>query len=194
MFKIIVSLAVLAISMAFAPSARTIMKTSSLQMSSAQSQISKAFGIAAMGIALAGPITIMPNSASADGAVSASTVYRSRNNYGAKIMALKGAADSGDFSKFEEKKIVNAFDLFISGSNALKSTAMKETKKVELVLEAKIFNAVKAKDAATLKSTFAEFIKVADLKSDYKPGELGQTDGSGNSPTWGTDRQYIYQR
>ena len=31
-------------------------------------------------------------------------------------------------------------------------------------------------------------IKVADLAPLFKPGELGQTDTSGYSPTWGTDR------
>jgi hypothetical protein len=156
--------------------------------------MSKFFGIAAMGIALAGPITQMPNSAMADGAVSKSTVYRARNNYGAKIMNLQGAANAGNFAAFEEKKTLNAFDLFISSSNALNSKMAKETKKAELAIQKQIYGAVAAKDAGKLKSSFEEFVKVASLKSEFGSKDLGQSDSSGNSPTWGTDRQYIYQR
>jgi Photosystem II Psb31 protein len=73
-------------------------------------------------------------------------------------------------------------------------TSAKERKAVETKLESDIFAAVKAKDSSKLKASYEEFIKVADLKSEYKPGELGQTDSSGYSPTWGTDKQFIYQR
>lgn len=130
----------------------------------------------------------------ADGAVSKSTVFRARNNQGAKIMALEKAVANGDFAAFEDKKIKNAFDLFISGSNALNSATMKANKKAELQIKADIYAAVDSKNAGALKSAYSEFIKIADLKSEYKPNELGQTDSSGFSPTWGTDRQYIYQR
>jgi hypothetical protein len=130
----------------------------------------------------------------ADGAVSASTVYRARNNQGAKISALESAASSGNFAAFEEKKIQNAFDLFISGSNALNSATAKANKKAELKIKADIYAAVASKNAGALKSAYSEFIKVADLKPDYKPNELGQSDSSGYSPTWGTEREYIYQR
>ena len=74
--------------MAFGPARlRMTMKADSMQ-----SQISKAFGIAAMGIALAGPMPAM-----ADGAASKSTVYRARNSYGQRVLGLGEAAAKGDF-------------------------------------------------------------------------------------------------
>ena len=75
------------------------------------------------------------------------------------------------------------------GSETAKARAATENK-----LEADILGAAKAKDAGKLRSAYDEFIKVADLKPVFQPGELGQTDSSGYSPTWGTSRQYIYQR
>ena len=165
--------------MAFGPARlRMTMKADSMQ-----SQISKAFGIAAMGIALAGPMPAM-----ADGAASKSTVYRARNSYGQRVLGLGEAAAKGDFDAFLEKRAVNGFDLFISGSNRMNGVKDKAAKKAELELEKAIYEAVKAKDKAGLKKNYDEFIKVADLKPQFKPGELGQTDTSGYSPTWGTDR------
>ena len=161
-----------------------------MSFSDIQSKFGKALGVAAMGIALAGPIV----PANADGAVSQSTVYRGRTKYGAKILDLGAAVSKGDFAAFEDKKTLNAFDLFISSSNALGGKISKERKAAETAIEANIYSAVKAKDASKLASAYSEFVKVADLKSDFKPGDLGQTDSSGYSPTWGTSRQYIYQR
>ena len=184
-FVILVAV-LLAVASAFSPSRTMGAKKMELSMNM---DIRKALGVAAMGFALAAPIPAM-----ADGAVSASTVYRARNNYGARIVDLAKAADTGNFAAFEDKRSKNGFDLFISASNAQKSAISKERKAKELVIVASINDAVKAKDAAKLKAAYAEFIKVASLKSDYKPGELGQTDSSGYSPTWGTDRQFIYIR
>lgn len=184
-FVILVAV-LLAVASAFSPSRTMGAKKMELSMNM---DIRKALGVAAMGFALAAPIPAM-----ADGAVSASTVYRSRNYYGARIVDLAKAADTGNFAAFEDKKSKNGFDLFVSSSNAQKSAITKERKAKETAIVANIYDAVKAKDASKLKAAYAEFIKVSDLKSDYKPGELGQTDSSGYSPTWGTDRQYIYQR
>lgn len=175
---------------AFGPSsrlangARMTMKAENLQ-----AKIGKALGIAAMGLSLAGPLPAM-----ADGAASKSTVYRARNSYGQRILGLENDAKSGNFDAFLDKKAVNGFDLFISGSNRMNGVKDKALKKVELDLEKQIYEAVKAKDKGALAKTYSDFVKAADLKSDYKPGELGQTDTSGYSPTWGTSRQYIYQR
>eukprot|EP01031_Cornospumella_fuschlensis_P012582 gene12582-15371_t len=155
-------------------------------------QLSKVVGAAAVGLTLAGPV--MPLPVMADGAVSISTVYRARNNYGAKINDLASAVEKGDFGAFEDKKVSNAFDLFISGSNALNSKIDKQRKAEETKILADIKSAVKSKDATKLKAAYNNFVKVADLKSDFKPNELGQTDSSGYSPTYGTKRQYIYQR
>ena len=131
-----------------------------MKADSLQSQISKALGIAAMGVALAGPMPAM-----ADGAASKSTVYRARNSYGQRVLGLGDAAAKGDFDAFLDKRAVNGFDLFISGSHRMNGVKDKATKKAD-----------------------DEFIKVADLAPLFKPGELGQTDTSGYSPTWGTDR------
>eukprot|EP01036_Dinobryon_divergens_P029494 gene29494-38597_t len=168
-----------------------ICQKSALQMSFGD-KIGKFVGIAAMGVALAGPVVPLP--AIADGAVSASTVFRARTKYGPKLLSLVDSASKGDFAAFEDKKTVNAFDLFISSSNALGGKISKERKSVEKSLEAQIYSAVKAKDASKLTAAIKEFVSVADLKPDFKEGELGQTDSSGYSPTWGTPRQYIYQR
>lgn len=165
MFRFLVVLAIIASTVAFAP-ARMGARRMQLEMSaeSMQAKISRAFGVAAMGIALAGPISGPVPSAMADGAVSSSTVYRTRLNYGTKLLNLTPAVQKGDFAAFEDKKILNAFDLFISGSTAKKGIADKERKIVEKDLQANIYAAVKAKDATKLKSFYTEFIKVADLQ------------------------------
>jgi Photosystem II Psb31 protein len=185
MFRFFVILAVVASAVAF----RGMVPRMTMKSESIQAKIGKAVGVAAMGFALAGPVQIV----NADGAVSISTIYRARTSYGAKIVDAEDAVQKGDFATLGSKKLQNAFDLFISGGNA-KSTVGKATAKKEKDLEAAFFAAVKAKDAAKVKSVYSEFIKVADLKSEYKPGEPGQTDSSGYSPTWGTARQQIYQR
>lgn len=184
MFKFLITLALVACSMAYAPASRMRLKMSF-------GTFTKVAGIAAAGFLLTGPIQ---QNAVADGAVSKSTVFRARLNYGSKILDLASAADKADFAAFEDKKSQNAFDLFISGANALNGKIDKEHKASEKAILANIKSAVSSKDASKLRSSYSEFIKVADLKSDYKPGELGQTDSSGYSPTYGTARQYIYQR
>lgn len=93
-----------------------------------------------------------------------------------------------------DKKTKAIFDLFIKGSNSLVGEISKARAATENKLEADILAAAKAKDAGKLKAAYDEFIKVADLVPEFKDGELGQTDSSGYSPTWGTSRQYIYQR
>jgi hypothetical protein len=191
MFRVIVLFATLALAVAFAPQ-RVSRAQVTMAAESYQAKIGKAIGVAGMAFALAGPAMPMP--ALADGAVSRSTVYRARNNYGRRILDLKDAAKAGDFAAFEERKSVNAFDLFISGSNALNGKIDKERKAAETALEKQLFSAVKAKDAGKLKSVFDEFVKVAELETGFKNNELGQTDSSGYSPTWGTSKQYIYQR
>lgn len=194
MFRLIVVLAALACTLAFAPAMKPV-STGNMQMSmdAMKSRVGKMLGVAVMGAALAGPMA-PPQPAVADGAVSASTIYRARNYYGARIKNLAKDVSTSNFAAFEDKKVINAFERFISASNAQKSTIAKERKAAEEAIQANIYSAVKSKDANKLRAAYNEFIKVADLTDDYKPGELGQTDSSGYSPTWGTDRQYIYQR
>lgn len=176
-------LAAIASAAAWAPS-RQMTMTSDIH-----SQIKKAVSVAVMGFALAGPMPAL-----ADGSVSKSTVYRARNNYGRQILDLEDAANKGNVAAFDNKKAIRAFDLFISGSTALNSKFDKETKASEISIEKKLYDAVKAKDSSKLKAAYDEFVKVADLKPEFKSSERGQTDSSGYSPTWGTSKQYIYQR
>jgi len=184
LFAILVSVA------AFAPPSFGRVNNKVQLSMNVQNQLSKFVGVAIMGFTLAGPALPVL----ADGAVSDGTVFRVRNSYGRRIVELGEAASKGNFDAFAAKKSINSFDLFISGSNAKKNDATKARKAAEKELEAKIYAAVQAKDAGKLKSAYDEFIKVADLKSDFKSGEKGQTDSSGYSPTWGTPGQFIYQR
>ena len=160
--RLLVVLAVLASAVAFMPAGmmRTRRVEMSLNANQIQAKIGKALGIAAMGIALVGPM----EPANADGAVSVSTVFRARTKYGAKIMDIAPLVDKADFAALGDKKILNAFDLFISGSNAQKSVTAKESAKKEKAIEAAFFTAVKAKDSGKMKSAYADFINVADLK------------------------------
>ena len=87
----LVLLVVVAVATAFGPAKFT-------------AQVKKAVGIASLGFALSGP-AVMP--VVADGAVSASTVFRARTNYGTKISELASAADSGKFDAFDDKKLVH---------------------------------------------------------------------------------------
>lgn len=147
-------------------------------------KIAKALGVGAMAFALAGPsVPVL-----ADGAYSASSVFRTRNLYGQRILNLEKDVNSGNFAALSDTD--TSFTLFIAGT----TKRDKELKKTEEGLAASFSAAVKAKDAAKAKAAWSEFIKVADLKSEYKPDERGQTDSSGYSPTWGTSKQYIYQR
>ena len=109
---------------------------------------------------------------------------------------MKKDVESGNFAVLGEKSVSNWFDLFISGANRGTNIAVKELKAKETELASTFKAAVAAGDASKAKSAYSEFIKVADLQPEYKNGELGQSDsaGAGFSPTWGTDRQYIYIR
>jgi hypothetical protein len=109
-----------------------------------------------------------------------------------KIFNLKDAVAKGDFSAFD-KKASNAFDLFISQSN-FPSIKGKALAKEESAIKSDIFAAVSSKDSAKLKSSYEKFLKTASLVPNYRPDEAGQSDSSGYSPTFGTDREFIYIR
>ena len=181
MIRTIVLLAVFLASVSAFNRMQMTMKNEALQ-----SKIAKALGVGAMAFALSGPS--MP--VLADGAYSASSVYRTRNFYGARISGYEKDVNAANFAGLSDKTVSNSFDLFISGTTkGKKDLAAKET------AAANAFKAaVSAKDAGKLKAAYSDFIKIASLKSDYKPGELGQSDSSGYAPTWGTEKQYIYQR
>ena len=135
MFRFLVVAVLFAAVAAFMPANRMIARKAELSM---VSQWQKTLGVAAMGVALAGPLPSF-----ADGAISASTVYRTRNNYGAKILALETAVEKGDFATLGEKKVKNTFDLFISGANARPGATSKANKAEETKLEVLIrFNQI----------------------------------------------------
>lgn len=164
---IVVALVIALSANAFMPARTAASERMEMSMSM---DIRKALGVVALGFSLAGPMPAM-----ADGAVSASTIYRARNYYGGRILDLAEAADKGNFAAFEDKKSKNGFDLFISGSNRRNNEASKELKSTEEKIKNDLYAAVNAKDAGKLKAAYKEFINAADLKSDYQPGELGQT-------------------
>mmetsp|Transcript_33143 Transcript_33143/g.68139 ORF Transcript_33143/g.68139 Transcript_33143/m.68139 type:complete len:181 (+) Transcript_33143:137-679(+) len=92
----------------------------------------------------------VPTIALADGAVSKETAIRARGIYGQRIAALEPAVNAGDFGAVAAEK--NAFILFNSGAiqdKKLKSVAVKGTND--------IFAAIRAKDAAALKSAYAAY-------------------------------------
>jgi hypothetical protein len=188
MFRIVCLIAVLACVTAFKPMQMT------MGVNNFQKQISKALGVGAMAVALSGPM--IPQPVQADGANSVSNVYRARNSYGRKIYNLKKDVESGNFAVLGDKSVSNWFDLFISGANRGNNIAVKELRAKETELASTFKAAVAAGDASKAKSAYSDFIKLADLQPEFKANELGQSDsaGAGFSPTWGTDRQYIYQR
>ena len=114
-----------------------------------------AFGqIATAGAVLAG----IPAIASADGAVSGSTVGRARGLYGSRIAALQGAVDAGDFAAIAAEK--NAFILFNSGAYA----ANKGKKKAAIAGTNKIFAAIRSGDKAAVKSAYDEYTDANGIK------------------------------
>ena len=108
--------------------------------------------IAAGAAVLAG----LPNLALADGARSAATESRARGIYGQRIAGLESAVNAGDFGAVAAEK--NAFILFNSGAisdKAKKAAAVKGTNE--------IFAAIRAKDAAALKSAYNAYKKANDI-------------------------------
>jgi hypothetical protein len=108
--------------------------------------------------AVAGALAL-PQVASADGAVSTTTIQRSRGIYGGRIAALSGAVSKGDFAAVADEK--NAFILFNSGAYQKKGQANKSAKAVAQEGTAEIFAAVDAKDAGKLKAAYAAYTKNA---------------------------------
>eukprot|EP00617_Octactis_speculum_P023869 CAMPEP_0185767228 /NCGR_PEP_ID=MMETSP1174-20130828/41831_1 /TAXON_ID=35687 /ORGANISM="Dictyocha speculum, Strain CCMP1381" /LENGTH=188 /DNA_ID=CAMNT_0028451305 /DNA_START=55 /DNA_END=621 /DNA_ORIENTATION=+ len=132
------------------------------------------------------------SAALADGAQSMSTRQRSKGIYGARIVALDQAVAAGDFAAVEEQK--NAFVLFVSGGFTTPSGKViaKELK----ADYANIFAAVSNKDQAALKSSYAEFVKKADIRPLYDEKTKAYTQGYSTEYDWKayTPKGTIYQR
>jgi hypothetical protein len=112
----------------------------------------------AMGAIAAAGLVAIPSMASADGAVSAATIQRSKFTYGSRVAALKDAVAAGDFSAVAGEK--NAFILFNSGAypkdKAKKAAAIEGTNA--------IFAAIRAKDKAALKSAYDAYRTANGIK------------------------------
>ena len=117
-----------------------------------------AFGAIAVGAAA---VVAAPQFASADGAVSASTIAKARAVYGDRIAALKSAVDSGNFDAVAADK--SAFLLFNSG--AYPSAKVKSQKAAAVEGTNAIFKAVKAGDKAALKSAYSAYVAANGIKA-----------------------------
>jgi len=147
--------------------------------------------------ALAGAVAgavVMPQVAMADGAVSTATIQRARGIYGGRIARLKDAVSKGDFAAVESEK--NAFILFNSGAYRTKSPKAKAEKAAAEAAYADILAAVSAKDAGKLKSSYAAYVKAADIDINPKPVDQMTGQGYSNDYDWKvkTDKGVIYQR
>merc|ERR1719311_481305 len=147
--------------------------------------------------ALAGAVAgavVMPQVAMADGAVSTATIQRARGIYGGRIARLKDAVSKGDFAAVESEK--NAFILFNSGAYRNNSPKSKAEKAAAVAAYEDVLAAVNAKDAGKLKSSYAAYVKAADIDINPKPVDQMTGQGYSNDYDWKvkTDKGVIYQR
>lgn len=120
-----------------------------------------AFGQIAAGTAAASAVIAgFPQIASADGAISAATIARSRTLYGGRIADLKKAVDSGDFGAVAAEK--NAFVLFNSG--AYPRIVDKLKKKEAITGTNAIFAAIRKGDKAGVKDAYSKYVAAHDIK------------------------------
>merc|ERR1711904_369011 len=145
--------------------------------------------------ALAGAVAgavVMPQVAMANS--NAPAIQRARGIYGGRIAGLKDAVSKGDFAAVESEK--NAFILFNSGAYRTNSPKAKAEKAATVAAYEDVLAAVSAKDAGKLKTSYAAYVKAADI--DINPKPLDQMSGRGysNDYDWKvkTDKGVIYQR
>ena len=165
-FSTAIALTLAASASAFAPSSVERASTSlNMDRRAAATQIATGAAV------LAG----LPQLALADGAVSPATIERARGIYGQRIAGLESAVAAGDFGAVAAEK--NAFILFNSGGikdKAKKAKAVAGTNA--------IFAAIRAKDAAALKSAYAAYKAdngIAPIKVDLASGQ-----GYGDQYDW----------
>mmetsp|Transcript_16980 Transcript_16980/g.41383 ORF Transcript_16980/g.41383 Transcript_16980/m.41383 type:complete len:152 (+) Transcript_16980:332-787(+) len=130
---------------------------------------------AAMGAIGAAAVVALPQMASADGAVSKSTVQRARFTYGVRIVDLKSAVAAGDFGAVAAEK--NAFILFNSG--AFPGAKNKPAKASAIAGTNAIFSAIRSKDKGALKSAYDAY--VADTGIASLGAEVDSAKGQGYS-------------
>jgi len=128
-------------------------------------------GIAAVGLAS------IPSIASADGAVSKSSIGRARGIYGDRIASLAAAVDNGDFAAVAKEK--SAFVLFNSGAYPSSKSKAKKTAAVEGTNA--IFRAIRAKDKAALKSAYGTYMASNEIVGFPEVSIDGKNPGQGYS-------------
>ena len=168
MQKVIVAL-LLGAAAALAPSARASPKLDR------RAALQQSLGVVAGALAL-------PQVASADGAVSTTTIQRSRGIYGGRIAALKDAVAKGDFAAVADEK--NAFLLFNSGAYTQKNPQIKAAKAATVAAYDDVASAVAAKDAGKLKAAYAAYVKAADIDINPKPLDVMSGQGYSNDYDW----------
>jgi hypothetical protein len=146
---------------------------------------------AVMGAIAAAGLVAAPVMASADGAVSAATVQRSKFNYGTRVAALKSAVDAGDFDAVAAEK--NAFILFNSG--AYPSSKSKPQKTAAIAGTNAIFAAIRSKDKSALKAAYGDYVKGNGIK-EYAAVTANQGQGYSSDFDYrvGTKQAAIYVR
>jgi hypothetical protein len=191
MARLIVALALLfagSVS-AFSPS---FVKTQRSVVMSAEMSRRNMLGSAAaavVGLSVAGAPAL------ADGAVSATTVARSRGIYGGRIAALSGAVEKGDFAAILEEK--NSFILFCSGAYSQTGKAIKENKAKAVAASTALLAAAEAGNAAGVKAAYKDFLAVAGISAkDYDEKTKEYTQGYSSEFDWKarTDKGTIYIR
>eukprot|EP00612_Vaucheria_litorea_P005323 CAMPEP_0171461606 /NCGR_PEP_ID=MMETSP0945-20130129/5984_1 /TAXON_ID=109269 /ORGANISM="Vaucheria litorea, Strain CCMP2940" /LENGTH=129 /DNA_ID=CAMNT_0011987981 /DNA_START=295 /DNA_END=684 /DNA_ORIENTATION=+ len=129
---------------------------------------------------------MVPQISLADGSVSIATIQRARGIYGSRVLNLSDAVDKADFSTVASDK--TAFTLLVSGGFSSKSE-----KKAAAELKKEIFAAIDAKDAASLKTAYANLVNLAKLEPTNVEGD---TQGYSSDFDWKarTDKGTIYIR
>jgi hypothetical protein len=114
---------------------------------------------------------VLPDLASADGAVSAATRARAKFVHGSKIAALKAAVDKGDLDAVAAAK--NAFVLFNSG--VYPTPKEKDLRKAAVENTNAIFAAVRSGDKSALKTAYGKYVASNGIKAppavDWKKGQ-----------------------
>jgi DNA-binding FadR family transcriptional regulator len=135
-------------------------------------------------------VTMAPQLALADGAVSAATRQKARTVYGNRIYELKDAVDAGNFEAVAAEK--SAFVLFNSGAYANDKTGAKQ-KAIEGTNA--IFSAIKAGDKAALKTAYKQYVASNEITPLPKvDSQKGQGYSSDYDYRRGTQAGAIYVR
>lgn len=141
-------------------------------------------------IAGAAVVTVAPQLAFADGAVSAASRLKARTVYGNRIYDLKTAVDAGNFDAVAAEK--SAFVLFNSGAYAKDKTGAKQA-----AIEGTnaIFAAIKAGDKAALKTAYSKYVASNEITPLPKvDNQKGQGYSSDFDYRRGTQAGAIYVR